>query len=406
MKRAVSIFLVLLSCTSLRAENGAGKQIENARFQIIKETVEFLASDKGNFKEVTELQCKDCNGYDELINFVRKNKIKRADELINDWQKAKIDTNALGFKKSLTKFKEQIITKITSGTKSNRKTLITYESYENRLALIIEAVAIAEPDAGNASNIEKVQESPDSVDEPVVTEPVKIMEENTSESASYFSFLPDLSKDMSYTIILLLLAGILFLIWVLRNKNKIIDKNERALKEQLNKSGSTEWQSKNMSNELKAVSQKLKAAEAEMAVLQENLKAETERNERLSAVAETRKPVVKKPEPKPVMGSVVKYARYADQGDGFSVQELLDEEDSETIFEITPLSPNTASFRISGNQNAQRYALSNSPYFLGKTSQYDTFPSGNSLIITDVPGELKLQGNKWLIVKPVHISFS
>ncbi len=98
--------------------------------------------------------------------------------------------------------------------------------------------------------------------------------------------------------------------------------------------------------------------------------------------------------------------RYADQGDGFSVQELLDEEDSETIFELTVLSPNTASFKISGNQNAQRYALSNSPYFLGKTSQYDTFPSGNSLINTDIPGELKLQGNKWLIVKPVQISFS
>lgn len=228
------------------------------------------------------------------------------------------------------------------------------------------------------------------------------MLEKPLESASYFSFLPDISKDMSYSIILLLLIGIIFLLWTLRNKNKSMYEKNKALKEQL--SNSTERQSNTRSHELKAVSQKLKAAENEIAVLQENLRAEMERNKRLSAVPKIEKPVVKRPEP--TSAPVIKYARYADQGDGFSAQELLDEEDSETIFELTLLSANSATFRISSNPSAQRYALSNSPYFLGKTSQYDTFPSGNSLINTDIPGELKLQGNKWLIIKPVQISFS
>lgn len=228
--------------------------------------------------------------------------------------------------------------------------------------------------------------------------------ESVSKQESLFSFLPTISQDMSYIIIFLLLAAAAFLLWLFSNKNKGLQKKVRSLESQLVKVSNNQWQSKNVNTELKNITQKLKDAEKEITVLQENLKAETERNQRLSAIPEKEKSV----EQTPVLlsGPIVKYARYADQGDGFSNQELLDKEDSETIFELTLLTQSSATFKISSDPNAQRYALSNSPYFLGKTSQYDTFPSGNSLINTEVPGELKLQGNKWLIVKPAQISFS
>lgn len=403
MKKLVVFFVFLVSNLSVKADNDADKQIREAKFQIVKESIEFLASDKETFKDARQRQCPSCKSYEELVVFVKNNKIKKADQLIGDWQSIEVDGSVSNWKNSLTSFKDQVIKKITSGPKSNRKKFSNYDAYKNRLDLIIENVSISEP-IEDVPDIQKIEEEQSVVVEPKVTEPVKVMSEKSSESASFFAFLPDISKDMSYTIILLLLAVILFLLWVLRNKNQVIDKNSKALDDHLRKSGSTEWQSKNLINELKAVQQKLKEAEVEIAVLQDNLSAEVERNERLSIVTEIEKPVqqVAVPPSEPS----VKYARYADQGDGFSVQELLDEEDSETIFELTVLSANTASFKISGNQNAQRYALSNSPYFLGKTSQYDTFPSGNSLINTDIPGELKLQGSKWLIVKPIQISFS
>lgn len=403
MKKLVVFFVFLVSNLSVKADNDADKQIREAKFQIVKESIEFLASDKETFKDAKQRQCPSCKSYEELVIFVKNNKIKKADQLIVDWQSVEVDASVSNWEKSLTSFKEQVIAKITSGPKSNRKKFSNYAAYKNRLDSIVENVSISEP-IEDVPDIQKVEEEQSVVVEPKVTEPVKVMSEKSSESASFFAFLPDISKDMSYTIILLLLAVILFLLWVLRNKNQVIDKNSKALDDHLHKSGSTEWQSKNLINELKAVQQKLKEAEVEIAVLRDNLSAEVERNERLSIVTEIEKPVqqVAVPPSEPS----VKYARYADQGDGFSVQELLDEEDSETIFELTVLSPNTASFKISGNQNAQRYALSNSPYFLGKTSQYDTFPSGNSLINTDIPGELKLQGSKWLIVKPIQISFS
>ncbi|GLU55326.1 hypothetical protein [Dyadobacter frigoris] len=403
MKKWGVFFVLLILQLSAKAQTGAEKQIWDAKFQIVKASVEFLASDKETFKDAKQRQCASCKSYEELVSFVKKNKIKKADELISDWQSIAIDANASNWKKSLINFKDRIITKITTGPKSNRKKFSNYVSYENKLDSIIEKVSISEP-IEDIPDIQKIQEMPEPVVELKVTEPEKIMLEKPSESASFFAFLPDISKDMSYTIILLLLVGILFLLWILRNKNQTMERNSSALKDQLHKSGSTEWQTKNLNNELKAVQKKLKDAEAEIAILQDNVRAEMERNERLSVVPEIEKPVEQVAAP--ALESAIKYARYADQGDGFSVQELLEEEDSETIFELTVLSPNTASFKISGNQNAQRYALSNSPYFLGKTSQYDTFPSGNSLINTDVAGELKLQGNKWLIVKPIQISFS
>ncbi|SEI74453.1 hypothetical protein SAMN04487995_1987 [Dyadobacter koreensis] len=403
MKKWVILFVLLVFQISVKAENGAGMQIKEAKFQIVKATIEFLASDKETFREVKEKQCVNCKGYEDLLKFVEKNKIRKADALIGEWKKVSVDTSFSNWEKSIEKFKNLVVNDITSGIKSKRKKLSGYSNYEGKLESIIANISISEP-IEDVPDIQKIEEAPEPVVVQKVTEPVKIMSEKSSETASFFAFLPDISKDMSYTIILLLLLGILFLLWILRNKSEIIEKNSRELKDHLHRSGSTEWQSKNISNELKAVKHKLKEAEAEIAILRDNVRAEMERNERLSVVTEIEKPVEQVAEP--VLESPIKYARYADQGDGFSVQELLEEEDSETIFELTILSPNTASFKISNNQNAQRYALSNSPYFLGKTSQYDIFPSGNSLINTDIPGELKLQGNKWLIVKPAQISFS
>ena len=403
MKKSVILFLLLVLHLSVKAQNGAGKQIKEAKFQIVKASIEFLASDKETFKDAKESRCANCNVYEDLLKFVKINKIQKADALIGDWKKVSIDTSFDNWKNSIEKFKNVVVSDITSGPKSRRKKLSGYIIYEEKLNSIIQNISISGP-IEDVPDIVKVQDEPEPVVEQKVKEPEKIMSEKSLESASFFAFLPDLSKDMSYVIILLLLVGILLLLWVLRNKSQTMERNNRALQDQLHRSGTTEWQSKNVNNELKAVQQKLKEAEAEIAILQDNVRAEMERNERLSAVPELEKPVQQLAAP--ALESAVKYARYADQGDGFSVQELLDEDDSETIFELTILSPTTASFKISNNQNAQRYALSNSPYFLGKTSQYDTFPSGNSLINTDIPGELKLQGNKWLIVKPVQISFS
>ncbi|GGE41269.1 hypothetical protein [Pedobacter psychrotolerans] len=97
------------------------------------------------------------------------------------------------------------------------------------------------------------------------------------------------------------------------------------------------------------------------------------------------------------------YSRYADLVDGFSAAELLSNEGNDTIFEITILSPNKASFKVSANLAAQKYALSNADYFLEPTCHYDTLPSGT--IINESPGSLTLSGGKWEIKEQAKISF-
>jgi len=400
MKKSVIFILLLVYNLSVNAQTELSKQIENARFQIIKASVEFLASDKAIFPKAQGKTCSTCKDYNELISFISQNQILKADKLVKKWQGIPLDTSLTKRKDYLVKFKGTVVDDIASGSKSGRKKFENYNSYLASLDSIIKGVVIPQP----VPAISNVSEGSDSSETSSNAEQNNQVMESESKQESLFSFLPMISQDMSYIIIFLLLAGIGFLLWLSSNKNKALQKKVRSLENQLVKVSGNEWQSKNVNNELKNVSQKLKEAEKEIAVLKENLKAETERNQRLSAIPAIEKPVMETPVSS--TAPVIKYARYADQGDGFSVQELLDEEDSETIFELSIKSSNSASFRISANQTAQKYALSNSPYFLGKTSQYDTFPSGNSLINTDVAGELKLQGNKWLIIKPAQISFT
>jgi len=116
------------------------------------------------------------------------------------------------------------------------------------------------------------------------------------------------------------------------------------------------------------------------------------------------KPQIQQPKPP---ANKIKFARYADTGDGFSAAELLDKPDGETIFEILIAPNNTmGEYKVTSNVDAQRYALSNAQYLLGKTCQYDAFPSGsNAAIKTEKPGTIKLTGSKWTIVNPARISF-
>ncbi len=149
---------------------------------------------------------------------------------------------------------------------------------------------------------------------------------------------------------------------------------------------------------------KLELAEDKISTLESELKAERKKNQAVNQtqVNQPDKQTIYQP---PKVETITKYARYADKGDGFTASDLLSESDSETIFEIVLTSPATAKYKIASNPAAQRYALSNAAYFLGKTCKYENAPSGQSNIYTDQQGELKLQGNKWVISSQAIISF-
>jgi hypothetical protein len=101
---------------SVKAQPETGKQVEAAKFEIVKATVEFLASDRETFKEAKETVCMHCEGYSALLQFVQRNKIKKADDLIRKWrEEKKVDTTSANRNKSLERFKREVIGDITTG---------------------------------------------------------------------------------------------------------------------------------------------------------------------------------------------------------------------------------------------------------------------------------------------------
>ena len=231
--------------------------------------------------------------------------------------------------------------------------------------------------------------------------PAENVSEPMNQSNSLFSIF-------IYTL-LIALAGCTGYLYYRNDRNL---KRIRRLKADLESNERTSsYTIQNFQSEAIKTKNELEVARGTINSLNEQLKKE--RKIRANAEVLTASPVSTVPEragmtpPPPVpKENPVKYARYADQGDAFSISELLTEEDNDTIFEITTLSSSTAKFIICNNLNAQVYALSNAAYFLGKTCKYDSIPKNNSIIQTDIPGELKLQGNKWVIITPAKISFS
>ena len=220
------------------------------------------------------------------------------------------------------------------------------------------------------------------------------VKENSVSTFNYFSLLPYLA-----------IAILIGLIVRLYNKN---EKKNRYLERELKQAKeSNEHQVSNFKNQIKKLEEENKSLEDDLESVKRELKMTIkEKPKEISENQISSTPIFVEPIPPPKEESPIRFARYADQGDGFASSELLFEEDNDTVFEIRLTSPKTATFKVANNLNAQKYALSNAGFFLGKTCKYDTTPTQNSIITTEIEGELKLQGSKWLILNPAKIIFT
>ncbi|WP_025763908.1 hypothetical protein [Dyadobacter tibetensis] len=404
MKKIFFVSLLFLSKVSTMAQTAGEERIKKIRFEMVKSSVEFLATDRTTFKEVKKEKCLNCTNNTQLEAFIDENKIIGAKEKLDEWEALlPITSKDSLMESSLKEFKKRILASITGGARSYRTKGEAYETYTETLDSLIashrgEEASIV-PVTGSA------QETATAQTEQAYTSGVTSNTlSNQMNASSIFAFLPDITTDTAYILMFILLLGILFLWWRLLVKSKELkhlhdEQNRLQVKEQKERFNVEKSQ-----KDLQQANEKLAVSEKERAILEEDLRAERDRNRRLEEQSLPMATAATPPIPKAI--NTVRYARYADLGDGFSAQELLEKEDSETIFVLNLIDETTAIFKISENAEAQQYALTNTSYFLGKTSHYDHFPSGHSSIHTVEPGELKLKDSKWLIIKPVKISFS
>ncbi len=409
MQRILFCLLIAISCLSLRAQSSLQNQVAGARFQITKKTVEFLSTDKATFPDVKENTCAGCKTFDDLKQFSAKNNITRAgNKVIDPLSNTTVDV--ANWKASLQSFAAKAENLIMPPGKENRKQLSGYDDYKSAVEDIINGIQLAADNNQSASSEEPAQEDANAR-QASVTDSVPSENNNSpvfAASSGWLSWLP-------YGIAAILLGWLIFVLIRKRAMVQEINEGEQKIKEIKAEAIKKNQAISSLQKENERLEKELANSELDRKALADlNFQLE---NERAVIKNQSAQPAAasKKPEPAPMSSNPapkqpakkIKYARYADTGDGFSDAELLDNPDNETIFELT-ISPNykSAEFSIADNAAAQHYALSNTQYFLGKTCQYDSFPSENAAIKTDVPGKLELNASKWKIVNPAKISFT
>jgi hypothetical protein len=379
----------LLSCVLAAAYTGIvnaqpmSQQIEQARIQMLKHTVEFLASDTTAFKIVPNTTC-NCRSLDDINNFIKQNNLTNVDSVIMTINK-KPDVTVAGWREDLLNFKQSIIDKfISKKGREYRKGLAGYDEFIKKLQASINNIKPSGTDNPQNRSVKK---------DTSIKNTAQIHNENLQAGISIVSI-----------ILSTIIAGLLALCYVLFSRKKnvqkelaMLEKNGQILRAQI-----TDHRNniENYRIRLLEYEEELQAVKQEKQNLEKLVDGKTREVEQPTPVQHINTHEQKQPDP------VKKYARYADAGDGFSDLYLLDQPNSETIFEITVTAPDAATYTVSDNPTVQQYALSNTDYFLRKTCQYDSFPGSNSTIYTREPGQLKKEGGKWAIQTAAKISFN
>jgi len=406
MQKSLLLFFALTWYAVANAQVSFNDQLEDAKFNIVKRTIEFLSTDSATFKNVTSHTCPSCNSFNDLKIFANDNNLLKAvKNVIEPLSIVKLDSTAAHWSAGLQQFKQQAQDRITSGEKERRKKLAGYNDYVASLDKIVKGVI---PDE---NGVLPVQGST------IVTPPVTGIQSGsqslkTDQKSAATGFALN-APWIPYALSALLLGLIIYM----AIKNSAL-KAKLSLAEKLYKDTRPELNERNkriaaLADKNEKLSEKLNEAVRVQKISDDKIKSlevrkvravenqPVARREQMGEAKET-KAFIQKPK-KPL--SIIKFAKYADTGDGFSNAELVDKPDNETIFEISTLPDNTGEFRITSNPDAQKYALSNAQYFLGITCQYDSFPFETATIVTETPGVIRLNGGKWLITIPAKISF-
>ncbi|MFC5411185.1 hypothetical protein ACFPMF_17825 [Larkinella bovis] len=393
------------------------RKLDQAAFQMIKATVEFLATDKQTFPEVQTAQC-NCDSYESLKAFIEQNKLVGADKLVDDAKRKAAHSiaqiNQPGT--ALNEVKEYLIQKVAQGDKAIRQTLPTYAAFETSLNTIISRSLDGETAAAPlpptpAATTDAVPADTAATTEITPTTPTN-SQKNWISMDGFALFLSILS-----------LAGVAFLAYIVVKAQKPqqsardvqFDSQLAKLADRISKLEIR----KNQPNENFQLNARLDALERAVRHLEQN-RAEKPVAPAARVPLEVVTPVQEPPtepeaparpanrfrsQPETPAKPTAFYARTADLGDGFSARGLLLTPERDTVFDVTLQSDTQATYQVSENPDAQRLALSDPYSYLNDACEYLTQPSPTSRIRTEQAGHLTLQGDKWKITEKAKIRF-
>lgn len=385
---SVVVGILFLFTTNARAEQIT---LEKAKFEIAKKAVWFYSKDKVAFKKASD--CPDAKDFAELIKCASK--MDGVKDRVTKWSKTPVKSTD-----DLKKLVDSIKAEFTVNPKrAYRDTVPERKVFDDDCQNIIKDIEdkqfdVPAQDTALSTNLAGHNNSTDKTGSKTNTDATP----NNSAAVTGYNY-----TLWIVVLMLLVLAGI-FYTRVVTNKLK---QDFKDYKERNNVSGGKDVPA-DLANRIAKLEREVRSFDESLDALRDELtkkitRVNTHTQEPAytppkNSVHEIRDNSVKQ-------ASTVKYAKWADEGDAFSLSALTDEAGNEKIFEITLVSPTNAKYKVTSNRNAQLFALTNYDRYLGKTCRYDTIPTANSQIINGNDGELRLQGNRWQIVSPAEIRF-
>lgn len=396
-------------------------------------TLEFLATDAKTYG-YKKSPCQPCATYADLRQFVKKNNLTRADQLISDVQKR-------AGQSSPAELRTYLLKRVTEGADhAHRTKLSSFPTYQRALAAAVsgQPVAAAEPaapgDVNGAAGDTGVTDAPLSTNQDIANQ----SDAPANPQPSMLSWLP-------LVLSLLSLAGVILLFRRGQSPAGSTSDVDKSILDELSKRVSKlEDSNKNLFNQVAFLEKAARPSSGNAAVGPNqprpaqpaqpptNVPAAQPAQPPVASVPPT--PAGPKPpaaqtqssgnvsnaatpvnqpvptaantprQPQPAAPTLF-YGRTADLGDGFSVGGLSPKPDRDTVFEIRRLDAGRAEFQVSDNPDLQRLALSDPYSYLNDTCTYATQPRPGSRIQTERPGTLSLQGEKWLITEKAQINF-
>lgn len=360
MKKLI-VFILLLPF-------GAFAQInyDSLKFEVIRATVNFYASDTTSFKFIKEKTCSCLSlEYNCILSFCSANQLTNVDSRVIDWKAMPVTGNT-----QLEQF-IQIVQEKVLATKPKRKELQSYKLYTSHLLNLAE---ISKNSVQQAST-QKTNEPPILIAKNI-QQPVEVEKSNLNK-------LDMISLALS-------LLAIAFSIWQYW-KNK---KNSNIV------SSTTEQ------SNVKKLEEKVDRLEEKLASLNGfiNNKADIKEIQALSkkidAIKETKGTELKKQKENSTEGlisnkmqtqsvtnlPVVLYAHAADENNGFS-SKVLQQTQGELPYEIKMMG-NEGTFVISELEEAQQFAMTDYAFILGSGCEFSNQPFPGCKIKTMKAGNI------------------
>lgn len=401
MKKLCFAFFTLIVGLIVQAQTQ--QEVDETKLAMIKACVEFLATDREKFGIPKQPLCPDCRSVESLSAFVKTNNITRGDVLINDLKSVVIKADAEHVPDGLSEFKKTILNRVTEGPeKEYRKKLKSYLPFTEKLD------SLASSFGSGASLTDGGEVTKDTSRQSVSTATQKLPQQDAP-----------LFTPLGYAVVALLLIGLVLLYRLRKSYDRQSGRDHKRIEGLKSDNESLRAKVEDLRQELGKTKQDLKSAREQHDKLLASTRPQTKPapKEAADVPAKPRSTLVKKkdveakpsetpaPQAPPAPRFLSMFARYADLGDGFSDLDLVNNASDNTVFELKLDSPGSGIFVVTDNLMAQRFALSNKDLFLNRTCDFDTFPPANARIVTDTPGTVKKEGDKWTITQKAKVRF-